>query len=168
MRIRILMMAFIFMAGCTLPEFTKDSIGKPPVILQSFASPLIRPGDQLRIYIQAASQGADMKRIYTTLEMPGRGEFPVILTRVPKGQEKELSGYLYMNTFTAVDLLNTAMKITVSMQDQDGQFSKPASFSVAVKPNARMESPAAGAFKDLEIGSIAVNWNNNPPGAPAR
>ncbi len=168
MKIRIIgvgIMLFIF--GCATTEPMKDEggkAGKPLVILKSFASKAMRPGDQLRVYLQASDEDGDMKTILTTLVQPGRGMYPISRTAIPKGQEKELSGYRYLNTF-GTDFLNyKTIQITVQVQDRIGQFSQPASFAVSLNRALRMESPPAGIFDDREIGPIMVNWETNQQG----
>lgn len=127
-----------------------------PVITKSFAARELRPGDTWKVYVTASDPAGRMKNIYCEIMQPGVGEYPISITRIKKGDEKELSGFLHLSTSSAGNLLNyTSLELTVQVQDQKGRFSEPAVFRVSFNPRApRQEPPPQGAFQEKDLGPV--------------
>jgi hypothetical protein len=128
-----------------------------PVIIRSFASREICPGDTWKVYIHASDPEGDMKRIFCAVSQPGRGSYPVSYLRVPEGQRGELSGFIYLNTNAGQGLSFTHITLQVEIEDREGNLSKPISFFLAFNARAEQETPPPGLFQDQEIGPIMVS-----------
>ena len=135
-----------------------------PLISRSFAPSQIPLGKTWRVYLQAFDLEGDMKAIYCIAEQPGIGTRPVSITRIPEDQQRELSGYLYLNTAGATDSNFAALSLTVQIQDQAGNFSEPVSFSLSFNPRALQEEAPPGVFQDRELGPIMITLNSGSAG----
>jgi hypothetical protein len=136
-----------------------------PVIIRSFASREICPGDTWKVYIHAADPEGDMKTIICAVSQPGRGSYPVSYVRVPEGQGGEFSGFVYLNTGAGQSLPFIQLILQVEIQDRAGNLSRPVSFLLAFNPRAEQETPAPGLFQDQELGPIMV-FLDLAPGGP--
>jgi hypothetical protein len=129
-----------------------------PMITQSFASPEISPGKTWKVYFKAFDPNGRMKAIYAVVDQPGMGEYPLSIIRVKKADQKEESGYIYLNTESPnypLDFVN--LRLTVEIQDASGNFSKPVVFPLAMNDRYAQQVPPAGVFKDQALGPIMVN-----------
>jgi hypothetical protein len=99
-----------------------------------------------------------MKAIYVVVEQAGGGVYPVSITRIKGGQEKDLSGYLYFSTITTVGSSSdfVTLKLTIQIQDSTGRFSEPVVLPVEFKPRVSPDSPPAGMFAEKELGPIMI------------
>jgi hypothetical protein len=129
---------------------------KPPVATQFFAAQEIRPGDTWKIYLRASDPGGEMKAIYATVDQPGRGPQFAGPILIPEGQRRELSGFLYLNTFGTPGLVFLNLTLTVQIRNRAGNYSHPISFPLALNPRAVQETPPPGAFEERELGPITV------------
>jgi len=93
-----------------------------PIITGSFAQKELRPGDTLKVYLKASSVDSNMKAIYVIVEQAGGGVYPVSITRIKGGQEKDLSGYLYFSTITTVGSSSdfVTLKLIIQIQTAGG------------------------------------------------
>ena len=135
-----------------------------PVITHSFASEEIRPGDTWKVYIRAVAPEGDMKNIICTVGQAGRGPYPVCFVRIPEGQRRELSGFLYLKTAGAQGLAFTNLTLQAEIQDRAGNLSRPVSFPLAFNPRAEQGNPPLGVFREDEVGPIPIFLD---PGASA-
>ena len=96
-----------------------------------------------------------MKYIFATISQPGVGVYPVSITRIKEENQKELSGYLYLNTAPArqTNFFNQTLTLTVSIKDEKG-FSESAVFPLSFKANPAQEAPPEGVFKEQDLGPI--------------
>jgi hypothetical protein len=130
-----------------------------PVISQSFAPKQVRPGDTWKVYLNASDPDGDMKRIACTIDQPGVGTYPVGFTNVPEENRKELSGYLFLNTFGpyGYNWLNfLSITLTVQIQDEAGHYSQPAIFPLSFQALSTPEIPPPGIFKEQDLGPIMI------------
>ena len=129
-----------------------------PVITQSFASGEVRAGDTWRIYLKASDQDGKMKYIFATISQPGVGTYPVSITRIKDENQKELSGYIYLNTapIGSTQFFNLTLTLTVNIQDAGGVFSQAAVFPLSFQPKVGQERPPEGTFKEQSLGPIMV------------
>ena len=132
---------------------------KPPAILQSFASKELRAGDVWKVYLKASDPEGKMKYIFATIFQPGVGTYPVSITRIKGGNQKELSGYIYLNTAPALptEFFNLTLTLAVNIQGKGGVFSQPVFFPVSFSPQPSQEAPPDGAFREQNLGSIMIN-----------
>jgi hypothetical protein len=135
-----------------------------PIITRSFASPQIWPGDIWRVYLSASDPEGDMKAVYCNIDQPGTSTHPVSITRIPKDQQRELSGYLYLTTPGMAGMNFGNLVLTVQIQDRAGNFSEPLSFSLSFNPRARQEEAPPGLFQDKELGPIMIPLTSGSAG----
>jgi hypothetical protein len=137
--------------------------GSPPVIGKIYASKNLRPGDTLKIYIQASDPDGDMQKVIVTL---GRGDGPgpdfyISFTRLKKEDRKAISGYLYWYSGENANSLAHG-RMTLQIQDMAGNLSNPIILPISFRWRARQESPPPGEFEEKEIGPIMIDIR--PPG----
>jgi hypothetical protein len=158
------MLVLLFGAGCA----TYGSMGPqniagnfPPVITQSFASARLQPGKTWKIYLNATDAEGGMRYIVASVFQPGVGEYPASFTRIHQGEQKNLSGYVYLNTMglggTGQFLNFSYITLTLDIQDDAGNYSKSFVFTVNFNDLYKQQSPPPGVFKDKNLGPILVN-----------
>jgi hypothetical protein len=157
------MLVLLFGAGCaTYGSMEAQNIARnsPPVITQSFASERLQPGKTWKIYLNATDPEGGMHYIVATVFQPGVGEYPVSFTRIHRGEQKNLSGYFYLNTLGpggSSEFLNFSyITLTLEIQDDAGNYSKPVVFTVNFNDRYTQQSPAPGVFKDKSLGPILI------------
>jgi len=165
------------LAGCaTLEKKGDGTLCRPsqpagfpravPVITQSYASPQISPGSSWKIYLKASDADGDMKAFFCTIDQPGMATYPVTITRIKEGNQKELSGYLFLNISTFRNLNFVQLTLTVQIQDRAGQFSEPVKFPLFINSRYAQEPPPAGVFQENNLGPIMIQLR--PPGDDER
>ena len=141
---------------------------KGPVILQSFASKELRPGDVWKIYLKASDPEGLMKYIFATVSQPGTNAYPISIIRIKGENQKELSGYIYLNTAPAAQasFFNLTLTLTLSVSIKgSGGFSEPAVFPLAFEAKTAKETPPDGVFKEQNLGPISVTLQTSSGGA---
>ena len=167
MRNRIVagMVILLLMAGCTTItmmsfEEKEKTYGKESsVITETFASKQLRPGDTWKIYLKASDPGGDMHKIVAVVNQPGLGPYPAAYTKIPEGNNKELSGYIYLNTSGpyGTGWQNfLSFSVTIQIQDRAGHFSEPVSFPLSFQSRYTQEPPPPEKFKEQDLGPIMV------------
>jgi hypothetical protein len=148
-------------AGCSeimmSVEKREEVYGKePPTITESFASQEMRPGDTWKVYLKASDPGGDMDYILATVFQVGKKIYPVSLIKVRGGNNKEINGYIYLNTLVPeYEFLNfSSLNLTVQVKDKAGHFSQPVEFPLSFYPRAVQGSPSPGVFKDQTLGPV--------------
>ncbi len=157
-----LMAIFIMAGGLGIfePRITQAATGEEgiPVIVQSFAPKELTPGDVWKVYLKASDPDGKMKYIFATVSQPGVGSYPASIIKIKDENQKEVSGYIYLNTAPgrSARFFNLTLTLTVNIKDDRGQFSKPAVFplSFAAKPDP--EAPPQGVFNEQDLGPIMV------------
>jgi len=129
-----------------------------PVIAQSFAAKELTPGDVWRVYLKASDPDGKMKYIFATISQPGVGTYPISITRIKDENQKELSGYVSLNTgpVQPSSFFNLTLTLTVNIQGAGGVFSQAAVFPLSFQPKAGQERPPEGIFKEQYLGPIMV------------
>ena len=128
-----------------------------PVIIQSFASKEVSPGDTWKVYLKASEPDGDMRYIVSSLYQPGWTISPVSRTRIREENGKELDGYIYLNTLVpgGYEFLNfSSLNLTVQVRDKVGHFSQPVEFPLSFNPRAVQDQPPSGVFKDQTLGPV--------------
>jgi len=168
-KILFLFTLFCLAMGCAALEpmqVRESKYGKAvPVIHQSFASKQLRPGDTLKVYLTASDPDGDMKKIICTIQQPGVGIYSVSITKIKEENRKELSGYIYLNTFSApTQQLNfITLTLTVQIQDMAGHVSQAASFSLSFNYRFLQEPPPLGTFQEKDLGPIMIELKGLSP-----
>jgi hypothetical protein len=141
------------------PRTAKTAAGgkTPPVIVQSFAPKELRPGDVWKVYLKASDPEGQMKYIFATVTQPGTNAYPVSIIRIKPENQKELSGYIYLNTAPAaqVNFFNLTITLAVSIKGTGG-FSQSAVFPVSFEAKPAKEAPPEGVFQEQSLGAISV------------
>ena len=129
-----------------------------PMIVQSYAAKELVAGEVWRVYLKASNPDGKMKYIVATVSQPGVGDYPVSITKIKEENEKELSGYVYLNTdpIRLARFFNLTLTLTVNIKDDRGQFSKPAVFPLSFVAKPAPEAPPEGIFKEQDLGPIMV------------
>jgi len=157
---KILSVMLIFLsivAGCLFVAGASAAEKPTPIISHSFASKEVRPGDLWKVYLKVSDPNGEMKNIYAIVTEPGIGQYPLSIIRVKNGERKELSGYIYLNTFSPNFPLNyVTLTLTVHVQDRSGTFSEPAVFQLAMNSRYSEEAPPQGVFKEEALGPIMI------------
>ncbi len=156
-----LFVAFVLATGWAMfvPRTAETAAeGKtPPVIVQSFASKELRAGDVWKVYLKASDPEGKMKYIFATISQPGAIAYPISIIRIKGENQKELSGYIYLNTAPAAqsNFFNLSLTLTVNIKGAGG-FSQPAVFPLSFEAQSTPGAPPDGAFKEQNLGPISV------------
>ncbi len=128
-----------------------------PVITQSFAAREVRPGDTWKVYLNISNPDGGLKDIYASVVQLGVGEYPVGIIKIQGQNRKELSGYIYLDTWTPYTTLEfVSLNLTVQARDRAGRFSAPVVFPLYIHSRATQEAPPQGLFKEEDLGPIMV------------
>ena len=157
----------VAVAGCAgmdkMGEAPPNQTGQPlktpravPVITRSFASPQISPGSNWKVYLKASDADGDMKEFVCTIHQPGVGTYRVSMTRIKEGNQKELSGYLFLNVNAFKNLDFVELTLTVQIHDRAGQFSEPVNFPLSINSLYAQEPPPEGVFQENNLGPIMI------------
>jgi hypothetical protein len=145
-------------AGCFIFETTQQKEKKygmeAPVIEQSFASPTVRSDDNWKIYLRAYDSDGDMKSIVASFSGLGDAA-PIYSLRVPKENQKELSGYAYWYPGSGVTPFSEGL-MTIQIEDMAGHFSKAVSFPVRIETSGAQQAPPRGVFEEKNLGPILI------------
>ena len=141
----------------------------PPVIVQSFATKELRPGDVWKVYLKASDPEGQMKYIFATVSQPGTNAYPISIIRIKGENQKELSGYIYLNTAPAAQasFFNLTLSLSVSIKGKGG-FSQAAVFPLSFQAKPAKETPPDGVFKEQNLGPISVTLQTVSGGAGAQ
>jgi hypothetical protein len=135
-----------------------------PRITDSFAAREIQPGGTWKVYLKAEDPDGDMKYILCVLDQAGAGVYPVRLVKIPADQQKNLCGYIYLNTGGAQGEYFVGLMLTINIQDGAGDYSESVSFPLHLQPWAKEEHPATGIFEERDLGPIMIDLIPNPMG----
>ncbi len=149
--------------GCAMMmdmQAREKTYGKAaPVITASFASKELRPGDNWKIYLKASDPDGDMESIVAVVEQKGLGPYPVSYTRLKEGNQKELSGYVFLNTsgpYGESWLYSYSLTVTVQIRDKARHYSQPLVFPVSFDLRYTQQSPPPGTFEENNLGPVLV------------
>jgi hypothetical protein len=159
-------MGVLFLVGCAalrgMEEREKIYGKEVPVITQSFASQQVTMRENWRVYINASDPDGDMDQVvcYVDFQAGLLQPYPIGFTKVGKDQQKNLSGYLYLDTSGL--LRPISIILVVQIRDKAGHFSAPVSLSVNIgepsqkQKEIRQEDPPRGIFQDKNLGPIMI------------
>lgn len=133
-----------------------------PVITNFFASKELPPGDTWKVFLQAQDPDGDMDRIVCTLQQPGGGQ-AVSFIKIRGDRRGSLSGYVFLITEIASGVPFASCRLTVQIQDKEGNGSNSVVFSLSLNPKAVQQSPPPGIFLDEDLGPVLVRFPT-PPG----
>ncbi len=135
------------------------------MIIQSFASRQIKPGDRWKVYLRASDPDGKMKYIVAIVEQPGVAPYPASRIRIKEEDRKEISGYIYLNTFSAsANQLNFVdLTLIVQIQDLSGHFSQAVVFPLSIQNRAEQELPPERVFLEKDLGPIMIQLGSVGP-----
>jgi hypothetical protein len=150
---------FLLLPGCAAYQHPGDTTNAdhPPVILATYAPEVIRPGNLWKVYLKATDADGDMKEIFAMMWQTGVGYYSTDITRIKKGDAKEVAGYLYLNTPPDPTLLSDRFTLTLLVRDREGNKSEPVEVHFHfdyVPPEKLPESWQAVA--DNQLGGILI------------
>ena len=148
----------LFFGGLALGSaFGQDKAGKP-IIHDSFAAKEISPYETWKVYVKASDPDGSMRSIYAVVEQRGIGPYPLSITRLKAENQKEFSGYVYLNSAGSdVSAMNySQVNLTIWVQGRGGKFSEPATFTVSLNNRYKQEPPPAGKFEEKDLGPIMI------------
>ncbi len=155
--------AVFLLIGCAAMqanEASPQALSARPIITQAYASPVMRTGDTWQVYLNASDPNGDMRYIVATVDQMGRGGggYPPSFTRIRKGDNQKLSGYIYLNTVMNVQqgLEFTNLTLTVQIKDRNGNMSNPVSFPLHFQLSAVQPPPPPGTFEDHDLGPVMI------------
>ncbi len=98
-----------------------------------------------------------MKNVFVTVRQPGGVAYPISIIRINKENQQDLSGFIYLNTLSVVEMFNFHnLNLNVEIQDQSGHFSPPAVFDVAFNYRYVQAAPQEGIFKEQQLGPVMI------------
>jgi hypothetical protein len=152
-----LALGIITCAGSESIQKREEIYGKAiPVIHQSFASKQIWRGQTWKVYLNASDPDGDMKDIACTVDQPGVGIYPVSMIQISAENQREFSGYIYLNTQTFHDLAFVNLTLTIQIRDKAGHYSQPAIFSLLLSTTSQQEPPPPKVFQEADLGPIMI------------
>ena len=133
--------------------------GQAPMIIDSYAASVIRPGSSWRIYLHAKDDDGDMKQIVSMLTQTGAGSYPTDFKNIKKNDRKEFAGYLYLRTPPENNFINTTtMNLKIVVSDHQGNKSAPVEFSLKFQMSAAQELPAKWEkYAKNSLGAILID-----------
>jgi hypothetical protein len=163
-----------FLAGCASFGTMADREGTygtgAPVIVQSFASPQVRPGDNWKVYLNASDPNGDMRDIVAVIEQTGVGSYSASYTRVKTENRKDFSGYIYLSTTgpSPIVLNWVNLKLILHVRDMAGHFSEPVVLPLSFSTRAMQSPPPEGLYKEQNLGPIMTQLRTLDGGSRER
>ena len=124
-----------------------------PLITDSFATTELPPGETWQIFLRAEDPDGDMKRIVCTLEQPGSAP-SVVFIRIRGDRRRLLSGYIHLSTISGSGNPFARCRLTVEIQDEEGNTGPSVSFPLSLNPRAARKIPPPGVFEEDDLGPI--------------
>ena len=117
--------------------------GSRPVIIDSYAPQVIRPGVAWRIFLQVQDAGDDLRDIVENLWQAGMGSYPASVTPVPEEDRSGFVSFLVLRTPPDNGLLTDRLKLQIVVRDRRGNMSDPVNFPLtfAVNPPSQEVPP---------------------------
>ena len=159
-------LSVLLLAGCAvlggMEEREKIYGEAVPVITHSFASKQVRMGENWLVYLNASDPDGDMSQILCSVDYQAglQQPYPISITGIEKDEQKNLSGYLYLDTSGLERPISIRMSIAI--KDKAGHFSAPVEFSLNIvqlsqrEKEIRQEEPPQGVFQDTSLGRIMI------------
>jgi hypothetical protein len=133
-----------------------------PVITQAFASKEIRTGDTWKIYLKASYPEGKMKYIVSWVDQPGGEPSPPSMTRIKDDNQKELSGFIYLNTAGAGNIMAfEQIVLNVQIQADVDHMSRRIIFPLKFNTQGIQSKPAEGLYKEQDLGPIMVRLDSS-------
>ena len=159
-KLLILIILFGLAGGCAALRGSPEEeipLNVLPVITQAFASKEIRTGDTWKIYLKASYPQGKMKYIVSWIDQPGGEPMPPSMTRIKDENQKELSGFIYLNTGRAGNLMAyEQLVLNVQIQADVDHMSQRIIFPLKFTTQGLQTKPPEGMFKEQDLGPIMI------------
>jgi hypothetical protein len=143
--------------------------GDAPVIIDSYAAEVIRPGATWRVYLHARDNDGDMKDIASVLEQTGRPPYSTDVTPIKKKDSGEVVGYLFLKTPVDMNLAIDRFNLKVLVRDRQGNRSEVVELPLRfdrIRPEDLPEKWKKVA--DRSLGAIRVEIRSSSGRGPVR
>lgn len=128
-----------------------------PIITQAFAAKEIKPEEAWKIYLKASYPEGTMRYIVSWVDQAGGEPYPTSMNRIKKENQKELSGYIYLNTTGGGVLMdNVTLTLNLQIQADVDHMSQKVVFPVQFSRQAIQEKPPEGVFKEQDLGTVMI------------
>ena len=91
-----------------------------------------------------------MSKIFCRIDQPGNNLYRLDITRIKKGLEGQLDGYLVLRTYSPQDLFGLSLTLTVIIADGAGNESRPVTFPLTINGEKMKTLPSDLAQPNLE------------------
>jgi len=85
----------LFLGGLALGSAVGQGQNVAPMVRDSFAAKQIHTYETWKVYFTVADPDGDMQSVFAIVDQPGAGQYPLSITRLKRGNQKEISGYIY-------------------------------------------------------------------------
>jgi hypothetical protein len=128
--------------GCAQPprRYSREKVESAPVIVASFASQVVSPGDLWKIYLQARDEDGDMRHIAAVLYQAGVGYYTTEIVLLKEGDRAEFEGYLTLRFPPDPTFFLDRFDMMILIRDQQENRSEPANLPLQMG-NWLMEQP---------------------------
>lgn len=127
-----------------------------PVIDDSFASNVVRPGTSWRVYLRAHDLDGNMKTIVAVLSTPGASS-QTSITQLKKEHRQEFAGYIWLRTSRDGSLLRNTYKLQVFVRDAKEAKSQTVEFPLSFDNKDPQKLPAEWQdVADKKLGAMTV------------
>ena len=133
---------------------SREAVGSAPVILASFASQVVSPGDLWKIYLHARDEDGDMRHIAAVLYQAGVGYYTTEIVPLKGGDRTEFEGYLSLRFPADPTFFLDQFDMTILIRDRQDNRSKPVNLPLQVGNWLMEEAPEhwlTAANKELGI-----------------
>ena len=162
------------LGGCATPKTMreqaepKEEIGEAPVIIDYYATEVIRPGDSWKVYLHAKDNDGDMKDIVSVLEQVGDVPYGACVSRIKKKDGREVAGYLFLRTPKDRYLFSDQFNLKVVVRDRQGNRSEAVEIPLRFNNVPPAEIPEKWEkIADRRLGQIMVtiqsSWQRRSP-----
>ena len=143
--------------------------GNQPVIHDSYAPSVIRPGTPWRVYLHAEDYDGDMKEIVALVTQTGTPPFPTKIVKLKDQDTREVAGYLWLATSNDVRLLGDRVEALLVVRDSRDNTSEPLKFSLRFAYQATQEIPEKWRGPaDRSLGALSSEIAAPSQGRPTR
>ena len=113
-------------SGLQVQDYDKvfDEKGQPPLLIDSYAAAVIRPGITWKIYLEAKDEDGDMVYIATMLYQTGFGYYATDYTRLTGKERKKFAGYIALKTPREASLIQDTFTMEILVRDRQKNSSE--------------------------------------------
>ncbi|MBW1982388.1 MAG: hypothetical protein JRJ12_14325 [Deltaproteobacteria bacterium] len=164
-RLVIVLLFTSLISGCDLGvrENLKDLTLHSPVLLDSWATQKVKPGQVWKVFLAGEDQDGDMRLIVSAIAPRNRQVLNYESTFLRGNNRKAFSGYLYASTPASFSLNGERFVVSFFIRDASGRKSNPVSFWIDfVQEETGYELPEKWrSAANNRLGGIFGDYLNN-------